>query len=155
MNDAQLLHYFQNQQTQAGWFSLLHIMIDSMVANAGEAESRQFLIQMGDTLAGRNPLALARTVGELETQINVQLARFNWGYIDIEASETAMLIRHMALPVPADEAQQASWNSAFSAVLEGVYARWIRDQGGKPHVSLWRESSGSATVVHFRYQNNR
>jgi hypothetical protein len=155
MNDAQLLQYFQNQQTQPGWFSLLHIMIDSMVANAGEAESRPFLMQMGDTLAGRHPLALARTVGELETQINVQLARFNWGYIDIEASETAMLIRHMALPVPADEAQQASWNSAFSAVLEGVYARWLRDQGGKPHVSLWRESSPSATVVHFRYQNSR
>jgi hypothetical protein len=155
MNDAQLLQYFQNQQTQSGWFSLLHIMIDSMVQNAGEAESRPFLIQMGDALAGRNPLALARTVGELEAQINVQLARFNWGYIDIEASETAMLIRHMALPVPADEAQQASWNNAFSAVLEGVYARWLRDQGGKPHVSLWRESSPSATVVHFRYQNSR
>lgn len=155
MNDAQLLQYFQHQQTPPGWFSLLHIMVDSMVVNAGEAESRQFLIQMGDTLAGHHPLALARTVGELETQINVQLARFNWGYIDIEASETAMLIRHMALPVPAEEAQQASWNSAFSAVLEGVYARWIREQGGKPHVSLWRESSPSATVVHFRYQISR
>ena len=155
MNDAQLLQYFQNQQTQSGWFSLLHIMIDSMVANAGEEESRPFLMQMGDTLAARHPLALARTVGELESQINVQLARFNWGYIDIEASETAMLIRHMALPVPADEAQQVSWSHAFSAVLEGVYARWLRDQGGKPHVSLWRESSPSATVVHFRYQNSR
>lgn len=155
MNDAQLLQYFQNQQTQPGWFSLLHIMIESMVANAGEAESRPFLIQMGDTLASRHPLALARTVGELESQINVQLARFNWGYIDIEASETAMLIRHMALPVPADEVLQVSWSNAFSAVLEGVYARWLRDQGGKPHVSLWRESSPSATVVHFRYQNSR
>jgi len=110
---------------------------------------------MGDTLGARFPLAPAHTVGELEAQINVQLAAFNWGYIDIEASETAMLIRHMALPVPAEEAQQASWNSAFSAVLEGVYARWIREQGGKPHVSLWRESSPSATVVHFRYQISR
>lgn len=155
MNDAQLLKYFQSQQTQPGWFSLLHIMIESMVANAGEGESRQFLVQMGDTLAGRFPLPVARTVGELESQINGRLAIFNWGYIDIEASETAMLIRHMALPVPGEEAQQASWNNAFSAVLEGVYARWIRDQGGKPHVSLWRESSPSTTVVHFRYQISR
>jgi len=155
MNDAQLLQYFQNQQAQPGWFSLIHIMVESMVANAGEAQSHSFLVQMGDTLAGRFPLPLARTVGELESQINVQLARFNWGYIDIEASETAMLIRHMALPVPAKEEQQVSWSNAFSAVLEGVYARWLRDQGGKPHVSLWREASPSATVVHFRYQISR
>lgn len=155
MNDAQLLHYFQSQQTQPGWFSLLHIMIDSMVANAGEAESRPFLVQMGDTLAGRFPLTLARTVGELETQINQQLSIFNWGYIDIEASETAMLIRHMAVPVPADETQQVAWNNAFSAVLEGIYARWLREQGGKPHVSLWRESSPSTSVIHFRYQISR
>lgn len=155
MNDQQLLHYFQAQQTQPGWFSLIHIMIDSMVTNVGEAQSRPFLVQTGETLGARFPLTLARTVGELETQINVQLAVFNWGYIDIEASETAMQIRHMALPVPAEEAQQAAWNSAFSAVLEGLYARWLRDQGGKPHVSLWREASPSATVVHFRYQNSR
>lgn len=154
MND-QLLHYFQNQQAQPGWFSLLHIMIDGMVTNVGEAQSRPFLVQMGETLGARFPLTLARTVGELETQINVQLAAFNWGYIDIEASETAMRIRHMALPVPAEKAQQDAWNSAFSAVLEGLYARWLRDQGGKPHVSLWREASPSATVVHFRYQNSR
>lgn len=155
MNDQQLMSYFQHQQAQPGWFSLIHIMIDGMVTNAGEAQSRSFLVQMGDTLGVRFPLQLARTLGELETQINVQLAAFNWGYIDIEASETAMRIRHMALPVPADETQQTAWNHAFSAVLEGLYARWLLDQGGKPHVSLWRESSPSATVVHFIYQNSR
>ena len=40
-------------------------------------------------------------------------------------------------------------------VLEGLYARWLREQGGKSHVSLWREASPSATVIHFRYQNNQ
>lgn len=155
MNDQRLLSYFQNQQAQPGWFTLIHIMIDGMVTNVGEAQSRPFLVQMGDTLGARFPLAPARTVGEMEAQINVQLAAFNWGYIDIEASETAMRIRHMALPVPPVEAQQAAWNHAFSAVLEGLYARWLCDQGGKSHVSLWREASPSATVVHFRYQNSR
>lgn len=155
MNDQQLLHYFQNQQAQPGWFSLIHIMIDSMVKNVGEAQSRPFLVQMGDTLGARFPLQLARTVGELEAQINVQLAVFNWGYIDIDASETAIRIRHMALPIPGDETQQIAWNSAFSAVLEGLYARWLREQGGKPHVSLWSEASPKATEAHFRYQNSR
>ncbi|MEG1210381.1 MAG: cellulose biosynthesis protein BcsD [Leclercia sp.] len=155
MNDQQLLQYYQQQQSQSGWFSLLHVMIEGMVANVGEAQSRPFLVQMGDTLAERFPLAPAHTVGELEAQINARLAAFNWGYIDIDASDTAILISHMALPVPAEEATQHAWNLAFSAVLEGLYARWIREQGGKSHVSLWREASPSATVIHFRYQNNQ
>ncbi|HBU93278.1 MAG TPA: cellulose synthase, partial [Leclercia adecarboxylata] len=90
MNDQQLLQYYQHQQTQSGWFSLIHVMIESMVANVGEAQSRSFLVQMGDSLGERFPLALAHTVGELEAQINARLAAFNWGYIDIDASETAI-----------------------------------------------------------------
>ena len=32
---------------------------------------------------------------------------------------------------------------AMSAVLEGLYARWLQSQGGKPTVALWRESAPS------------
>ncbi|MNB72702.1 Cellulose synthase operon protein D [compost metagenome] len=155
MNDQQLLQYYQNQQSRSGWFSLLHVMIEGMVANVGEAQSHPFLVQMGETLAERFPLTPAHTVGELEAQINARLAAFDWGVIDIDASDTAIRISHMALPVPAEPAQQRAWNHAFSAVLEGLYARWMREQGGKSHVSLWREASPSATVIHFRYQNNQ
>src|SRR5690606_6738016 len=84
MNDAQLLQYFQNQQTQSGWFALLHTMVENMVANVGESQSHAFLTQMGDDLGKRFPLPLSNTVGELEMAINNQLARFNWGYIDID-----------------------------------------------------------------------
>lgn len=38
-----LLSYFQKQQTPAGWFDLLSIMIDNMVMNVGETESLLFL----------------------------------------------------------------------------------------------------------------
>lgn len=155
MNDQQLLHYYQHQQSQSGWFGLIHVMVETMVANVGEAQSRAFLVQMGDALGERFPLTLAHTVGELEEQINARLAAFNWGYIDIDASDTAIRIVHTALPVPPEEAKQMAWNHAFSAVLEGLYARWLREQGGKSYVSLWREASPSATVIHFRYQNNQ
>jgi len=140
---------------QPGWFDLLNLMISGMIDNAGEAESQAFLHNIGEQLAGRYPLPAARTVQDLETQINLVLARFNWGYIDNDASETAIRIAHTALPIPPEESKQMAWNHAFSAVLEGLYARWLREQGGKSHVSLWREASPSATVIHFRYQNNQ
>ena len=64
MNDQQLLHYYQHQQSQSGWFGLIHVMVETMVANVGEAQSRAFLVQMGDALGERFPLTLAHTVGE-------------------------------------------------------------------------------------------
>ena len=36
-----LLSYFQRQQTPAGWFDLLSVMVDGMVRNVGEAESQR------------------------------------------------------------------------------------------------------------------
>lgn len=153
MQEKQLLHYFQGQQTPPGWFDLLNIMIEGMVSNAGYHDSRPFLNQMGEALADRYPLPLAATVGELEQQMNSQLARFNWGYVDIEASEKMMIIHHQALPLPGESRQQQSWSQAFSAVLEGLYARWLLAQGGQPHVALWQEPSPNASAVNFRYQN--
>lgn len=46
-NNAEVMAWFQQQQTPAGWFDLLLIMIDGMLNNAGELESQPFLRQMG------------------------------------------------------------------------------------------------------------
>ncbi|VFS69759.1 Uncharacterised protein [Raoultella planticola] len=51
-NNAEVMAWFQQQQTPAGWFDLLLIMIDGMLNNAGELESQPFLRQMGGS-AGR------------------------------------------------------------------------------------------------------
>ena len=153
MNDQQLLQYYQHQQTQSGWFSLIHVMIESMVANVGEAQSRSFLVQMGDSLGERFPLALAHTVGELEAQINARLAAFNWGYIDIDASEEGLSFRHQGLPVSRDENSQTRWCYAFCAILEGLYSRWLQGQGGQSHLAFSRERLYSVSDVVFRYAN--
>lgn len=50
-NEALVTTWFQQQQTPAGWFDLLLIMVDGMVSNAGERESIPFLRQMGEALA--------------------------------------------------------------------------------------------------------
>ncbi len=76
----------------------------------------------------QTPLMASTTVGELEAAINARLAAFNWGVIDIEASDSGMTFRHRALPVARDEAQQTRWCHAFCAVLEGLYGRWMQDQ---------------------------
>ncbi|VTO25318.1 cellulose synthase operon protein D [Klebsiella pneumoniae] len=55
-NNPVVMTWFQQQQTPAGWFDLLIIMIEGMLNNAGELESQPFLRQMGASLAETHPL---------------------------------------------------------------------------------------------------
>lgn len=146
------LDYYRQQQYQPGWFDLLSVMINGMLRNAGERESHAFLQQMGDTLASRYPLGASQTVADLETQINAVLARFNWGFVDVQPRESAMVISHMALPPGDGQTDARQWRQALGAVLLGLYARWLRDQGGSPAVSLVCEETDSEATLNFRYQ---
>ncbi|WP_034945178.1 cellulose biosynthesis protein BcsD [Erwinia oleae] len=146
------LNYYRQQQYQPGWFDLLSAMIQGMLQNASESESQLFLQQMGDNLATRYPLAASQTVGELEQRINDVLARFGWGFVDLQPHENAIVICHMALP-PGDgliEARQ--WRQALGAVLTGLYSRWLADQGGSTDVPLRCEDPDDETALNFRYQ---
>ncbi|MGG7449090.1 cellulose biosynthesis protein BcsD [Kosakonia oryzendophytica] len=149
--NASLLAYFQQQQTPPGWFDLLNVMIDGMVRNVGEAESLPFLRQMGEAMADRTPLPVSETVGELEAHINAQLRVFNWGCIDMIVSENGLAFRHQGIPVARDKALQTRWCSAFCAILEGLYSRWLRGQGGDSGLVFTRESLYSVSDVVFRY----
>ncbi|MDF7758277.1 cellulose biosynthesis protein BcsD [Kosakonia cowanii] len=147
------LAWHQQQQTPPGWFDLLNVIIDGMVRNVGEAQSLLFLRQMGERLAAQTPLAPSTTVGELEAAINARLAAFHWGVMDIETHDSGMTFRHRALPVARDEAQQTRWCHAFCAVLEGLYGRWMQDQGGDARLVFNREALYSVSDVLFRYAN--
>lgn len=150
-----LLSYYQRQQTPPGWFDLLSAMVDGMVRNVGEVESAPFLRQMGDALAERYPLPALQTVGELEASINARLTEFNWGFIDIHAGDEEMTFRHQGLPVSRDAESQTRWCYAFCAILEGLYARWMLDQGGKSHVAFRRVRLNAVSDVVFRYANTQ
>ncbi|MFH8132706.1 cellulose biosynthesis protein BcsD [Pantoea osteomyelitidis] len=136
---------------QPGWFDLLSVMIDGMMANAGEEEAAAFLRVMGESLAARYPLPEARTVQDLEREMNLQLARFNWGFVLLQPQDRALLIQHHALPVGGESMEPARWQSAMSAVLNGLFAGWLRGQGGSPAVPVALEMN-DGNVLLYRYQ---
>ena len=135
---------------QPGWFDLVSAMIGSMLDNAGE-EAEGFLNGVGVALATRYPLAEARTVQDLEREINLQLARFNWGFAQLQPQENAILIQHHALPQGDSQMAEARWQLALSAVLAGVYAQWLQAQGGSAAVPVTLEKNDGGTL-HYRYQ---
>ena len=150
-NNAEVMAWFQQQQTPAGWFDLLLIMIDGMLNNAGELESQPFLRQMGEALADRYPLPESETVGQLEANINQLLSRFQWGVVSVDVGDDVLRLRHRALPVSRDDARRVRWCNAFCAILEGLYSRWLQGQGGGAHVVLQRERLFSVSDVQFLY----
>ncbi|EIY2675564.1 MULTISPECIES: cellulose biosynthesis protein BcsD [Raoultella] len=150
-NNAEVMAWFQQQQTPAGWFDLLLIMIDGMLNNAGELESQPFLRQMGEALADNYPLPESETVGQLEANINQLLSRFQWGVVSVEVGDDGLRLRHRALPVSRDDARRVRWCNAFCAILEGLYSRWLQGQGGGAHVVLQRERLFSVSDVQFLY----
>lgn len=150
-NNAEVMAWFQQQQTSAGWFDLLLIMIDGMLNNAGELESQPFLRQMGEALADRYPLPESETVGQLEANINQLLSRFQWGVVSVDVGDDGLRLRHRALPVSRDDARRVRWCNAFCAILEGLYSRWLQGQGGGAHVVLQRERLFSVSDVQFLY----
>ncbi|MBP2195917.1 cellulose biosynthesis protein BcsD [Pantoea cypripedii] len=135
---------------QPGWFDLVSVMIEGMLDNAGE-EAEGFLNQMGESLAARYPLPEARTVQDLEREINLQLARFSWGFAQLQPMENAILIQHHALPAGDNLVEAERWQLAFSAVLAGVYAQWLQAQGGSAAVPVTLEKLDGGTL-HYRYQ---
>lgn len=140
---------------QPGWFDLFSLIVGGMLDNAGEQESQLFLQQMGEKLARRYPLASANTVRELEVQMNLTLARLNWGFVDITPQETALLITHLALPGGDNVLADARWRQALGAVLTGLYAAWLRAQGGGEQVALVCDATSDAAALLFHYKNGQ
>lgn len=135
---------------QPGWFDLVSVMIEGMIANAGKEEAEAFLYSMGDSLAARYPLPDARTVQDLERDINLQLARFNWGFVQLQPQDAAILLKHHALPAGDGVLDAESWQSSLAAVLAGLYSGWLRAQGGGAAVAVLLELNDGHTL-HYRY----
>lgn len=144
--------YHRQQQYQPGWFDLLSVVINGMFSNASDQESLAFLQQMGGELAQRYPIASAATVGDLEHSINQVLARFRWGTVDIQPADSALVITHLALPPGDGVMEQARWQQVLAAVLQGLYAGWLRAQGGNPQVTIVAEAGERNDMLRFRYQ---
>ncbi|MFS2221578.1 cellulose biosynthesis protein BcsD [Pantoea sp. B65] len=140
---------------QPGWFDLFSVIAGGMLENAGEQDSYAFLQQMGEQLAQRYPLAEAQTVHDLEVQINLALARFNWGFVDVQPHDNALVLTHMAFPAGDETLDAGQWRGLLGAVLTGLYSAWLLAQGGSEQVALVCDTTAEDAILLFRYQNGQ
>jgi hypothetical protein len=150
---AHSLAYYQRKQNRSGWQDLMQTVFSGIAAFAAEEEGRDFLRLLGTQFAQQHPLPPAETIFDLEVSINSMLARFDWGELNIEASEQALTLIHYAYPIAPDAEQQTLWLSSFSTILTGMYAEWLLQQGGAPHVSLFCSHDEPDDQLVFCYHN--
>jgi len=145
--------YYRQRKQTSGWQNLVQVLFSGILSSADDEDGRRFLALMGSNLARQYPLPTAATLGELEDQLNQLLGQFDWGVVKIEATNQQLTLAHIAWPAAPQGSDEALWQIALVAVLEGAYGEWLLAQGGQASVSLRWQESGREGVLLFRYQN--
>jgi len=154
-NASYELDYYRRQQFKPGWQNLTDVIFTGIFASADDVDGRDFLRLMGSHLAEKTPLPDAQTVGELEDGINAVLGHFDWGMVQVEASEQEIVLTHYAYPQAPEADNEPMWNLSFATMLEGAYATWLQAQGGAPHVSLRQSHQSEERTLVFSYRNGQ
>ena len=126
---ARSLAYYRDQQCVPQWRDFLSILVGELGQLSGHDESLEFFRHLGHRLAERLPLAEQDTLEGLETAINERLRRMNWGWCLFSAQQNMITIQHGAWP-ELDKRPGCPWPLAMASLLEGLYDRWLRGQGG-------------------------
>lgn len=118
-----LIGYLSQRHCSAQWSHFLAVLFEELEASAGEAQCLVFLRHVGSRLAAERPLGEQPTLEALEAAMNRQLAALDWGLVQLRATEKGIRLVHLACPLP-----QSANGVNTSAVLEGIYARWLEEQ---------------------------
>lgn len=134
-----------------GWPRVLDLMIDELMAAAGEQESGHFLVMVGRRLARENPVE-SPTLSALQTRINHCLARLQWGWCTIRDEGECLNLEHGDYPsIENDRGDDAEprrvWGVAM--LLTGLYQQWFDALGGDATVTCQRRVPGQS--LSFRY----
>ncbi len=76
-------------------------------------------------------------------------AALDWGWVRLLACEDDIRIVHGAWPGLAGAADAEAWPETAAAVLEGVYAAWMKAQGSP--LGRTEQAPGRPGVLEFRH----
>lgn len=146
---ARSLAYHQEQQCDTQWRDFLSVLVAELGQLSGREESLEFFRHLGHRLAERLPLREQDTLQGLEQAINEHWRRMDWGWCLFSAQQNMITILHGAWP-ELDKRPGCLWPQALASLLEGVYERWLRGQGGG-EVSVKMLSAVSGEPMEFCY----
>lgn len=147
----QTLRYYERKQSSGQWSGFIGLFFDELLRSAGEQDARAFLRHIGTRLGETTDLGMHETLESLEQAMNRHLEQVDWGMVALAEREEGLVVRHSAYPLPGEHLGAEQATRAMAAVLEGLYAAWLRKQSGDDSIPLRMTGGARRRSLEFVY----
>ena len=147
----QALQYYQRKQSSGQWSGFIGLFFDELLHSAGEQDARAFLRHIGTRLGDSTDLGMHETLESLEQAMNRYLEQVDWGTVSLVERNEGLVVRHSAYPLPGQPSDNEQARMAMAAILEGLYAAWLRKQSGDASIPLRVAGAGGRRTLEFVY----
>lgn len=144
------LQYFLSRICDGQWAGFLRALADELNEQMPPEELRAFFYVVGSRMARERPLPPGSTLGELERNVNDYFGSIGWGWARVRDLHSSLEFLHACAPL-----RQAFGDASVpwaGAVLEGIYATWLKQLGAAGQLELHQIGSveGPADSLRFR-----
>ncbi|HEX4872566.1 MAG TPA: cellulose biosynthesis protein BcsD [Nevskiaceae bacterium] len=144
------LRYYQRQAVDPQWQSFLLALAEELQGQMSAAENRAFFYVIGGRIARSRPLPSGQSLQDLEQAANQRLAELSWGWMQVRDLETSLEFVHACAPLRDAFGERAlDWTPAL---LEGLYAEWVKQLGAGSALQLHQvgKPEGLCDTLRFR-----
>lgn len=144
------LQYFHSRVSHSQWLPLLRSLADELNAQMPPEELRSFFFAIGGRIAAAEPLPAGTSLADLERNANDYFARLGWGWVKIRDLQSSLEFVHACAPL-----RQAFGEASLSwspALIEGIYAAWLKRLGASNQLELHQIGGIEGPVDVLRYR---
>lgn len=144
------IQYLQARHEVSGWRRTMDALFAETSLLLGEDDVVALLRRVGESVAATCVLPPAETLSELEGSMNGGLDLLGWGWVQLSDQRHLVRISYGGYPVTADGGVFAPW---FVPLMEGLFTRWMVNQGAEPTMQAWlaKEPKGVADPFEFEF----
>jgi hypothetical protein len=144
------LEYFAARACDPQWKIFLRALADELGAQMPDTELRAFFHVIGGRIARQAPLPPGSSLADLEKNVNAYCAASGWGWLAVRDLSNSLEFQHSCAPLRAAFGDDAlPWTSAL---LEGLYAEWVKQVGAGDQLELHQvgDAEGPTDTLRFR-----
>lgn len=148
--DQGSLQYFMARSCDPQWRDFLSALAEELASQMPSDQLRAFFHIIGRRMAEAHPLRAGESLAQLETHVNRYFASIQWGWVRLKDQQASVEFAHACAPLRA--AFGASAMEWCGAVLEGMYAAWLKQMGSGDALELRQvgHAEGLSDTITFR-----
>lgn len=148
--DQGSLQYFSAHACDPQWRSFLGALASELNAQMPPEELRAFYYVVGRRMADQSPLQPGDSLNELEGKLNAVFSGMQWGWCKVRDLGSSLEFAHSCSPLRAAFGDASmEW---CGALLEGMYATWLRQLGASADLLLRQVGSAEGPTDTLRFR---